>query len=87
MWKDLNLLAKPLPDIAEAKKQVKILASEEVISGVKTFVQVRLSVFCYNVADSFTKNFVRKLNLPVLLFLRGRWFFFFTGRPSVLRRG
>ena len=40
MWKDLNLLAKPLPDIAEAKKQVKILASEETIGGVKTFVQV-----------------------------------------------
>jgi len=39
MWKDLNLLAKPLPDIAEAKKQVKILASEETIGGVKTFVQ------------------------------------------------
>ena len=44
MWKNLNLLAKPLPDIAEAKKEVKILASEEIIAGVKTFVQVRLSV-------------------------------------------
>ena len=44
MWKDLNLLAKPLPDIAEAKKQVKILASEETIGGVKTFVQVSPSV-------------------------------------------
>ena len=43
-WKTLNLLAKPLPDITEAIKQVKILASEEVIAGVKTFVQVRLSV-------------------------------------------
>ena len=44
MWKDLNLLAKPLLDIAEAKKQVKILASEETIGGVKTFVQVSPSV-------------------------------------------
>ena len=70
-WKNLNLLAKPLPDITEAKKQVEILASEETIFGVKTFVQVKLAVFCHDVA-SFTKNFISKQNLPVLLSLRGR---------------
>ena len=68
MWKNLNLLVKPLPDITEAKKQVQILSSEETIAGVKTFVQVRLAVFF---STSFTENF-RKQKLPVLLFLRGR---------------
>ena len=64
MWKDLNLLAKPLPDIAEAKKQVKILASEETIGGVKTFVQVSPSVSQCDVATKrFTESFIRKLNL------------------------
>ena len=71
MWKNLNLLAKPLPDITEAKKQVQILSSEETIAGVKTFIQVRLGVICHGRA-SFTNNFIRKQNLPVLLFLRGR---------------
>ena len=65
----MNLLAKPLPDITEAKKQVQILSSEETIAGVKTFVQVRLAVFS---SASFTENFIRKQKLPVLLFLRGR---------------
>ena len=69
MWKNLNLLAKPLPDITEAKKQVQILSSEETIAGVKTFVQVSLAVFS---SASFTENFIRKQKLPVLLFLRGK---------------
>ena len=71
MWKNLNLLAKPLPDITEAKKQVQIVSSEETIAGVKTFIQVRLVVFCHDM-DSFTNDFIRKPSLSVLLFLRGR---------------
>jgi len=39
VWKTLNLRAKTLPDISEARKQVKIEQSQVKIAGVETFVQ------------------------------------------------
>ena len=60
-WKNLNLLALPLPDLAEAKKELKILASEQIIAGVKTFVQVRLSVRMPVLQRIFLESSTRQL--------------------------